>query len=239
MEKMRLNGLWKKLKERGKRYWLLPTSLVLSVVFGLLWVFGVINTQIFMLVFQTIILGATAIIIYQYTHEMTIQNELSRMNQNFKFFMDLTLKFDEIGKARSNVLVGKDNFEDRTKLCFYLDTIGHLTYRLIKQDERQMEMALEHWAENYIRYWIRLEEFVNEKRKNSIGRDYCYFEWLAYRSFEFHKYRFPSLNIKFYKVNEIGYFETIEGQDDLISKYDRKFGPSDLVERKFIQGNLS
>jgi hypothetical protein len=170
---------------------------------------------------------------------MTIQNELSRMNQNFKFFMDLTLKFDEIGKARSNVLVGKDNFEDRTKLCFYLDTIGHLTYRLIKQDERQMEMALEHWAENYIRYWIRLEEFVNEKRKNSIGRDYCYFEWLAYRSFEFHKCRFPSLNIKFYKVNEIGYFETIEGQDDLISKYDRKFGPSDLVERKFIQGNLS
>lgn len=236
---MELDESWKKLEEWRKRFWLLLILLTPSVVFGLLWGFCLIKSQIFILAIQTIILGVTAIIIYQYTSEMKRQNELSRMNQNFKFLMDLAIKFDEIGEARSNVLVGKDNFEDRTKLCFYLDTIGHLIYQLIKQDKKQMDVALGHFAENYIRYWIRLEEFVNEKRKHSVGRDYCHFEWLAYRSFKFHKDRFPSLKIKFYKVTETGYFQTIKGEDDLISEYDKKFGSADQVERNFIQGNIS
>jgi hypothetical protein len=62
-------------------------------------------------------------------------------------------------------------------------------------------IALERWAEIYIRLWIRLRDFVHSKRELSIKRDYPYFEWLACRGLEFHDERFPDMDMNFYKFN--------------------------------------
>lgn len=121
-----------------------------------------------------------------------------RKSQNLKTLVDLINIYNgnEFNDIRARLFRNEEIcFSEGFRLCNLLDEIGHITYELPKKDQK---IAIEQWAETFIRCWIRLSELVKAKRPRSIGRDYAYFEWLASKSNVFHENNFQNNNIKFY-----------------------------------------
>lgn len=213
MEKIKVNELGKKLREWDKRNWVIIFLLIL-----LLFVYYVKDTQLVLLAIQTIILGITAIVIYQYTHQMTTQTNLLRTSQNLKTLSDLIAYFDKYRDVRQKVFKKeKLLLSEATKLCNSLDSVGHITYRLPREERK---VAIEQWAETYIRCWIRLKLFVEDKRACSIGRDYAFFEWLASESLRFQKENFPG-PMHFYEFSR-EYYDFSKGGFRVVETYEHE-----------------
>jgi len=84
--------------------------------------------------------------------------------------------------------------------------------------------------------WIRLKDFVKDKRKYSIGRDYAFFEWLASKSIEFHDEKFKTFENHFYKYETTG-FDYLER--DLIKTYRWEFSSAKDIEAAFINPTVN
>jgi len=187
---------------------------------------------------EAIFLIITAVTIFWYTYETYNMRKQSAKNQNLMFMSELIKAYDSIREANGlkDIYLGdprkfmdKDIFPNCTKVSNFLDGIGQIVYHL--SDEERV-IALERWAEVYIRLWIRLKDFVIEKRKLSIKRDYPYFEWLASKSLEFHDERFPDLDINFYNHDGTKYYVS---EPELIKNNRSKFRNSTAVEAEFIK----
>jgi hypothetical protein len=202
----------------------------------------VIDQQSIILIIQTIILGITGLIVYKYTFEMSEQTKLSRKNMTLNTLIKLTDYYNQFGDVRGKLFRNeKMKLSDCTRLCNFLDEVGHIVYELPKEDQ---EIAVAQWNENIIRCWIKLKNFVVKKRDFSIGRDYAYFEWLANKSWEDYKQKFSDkFKMHFYKFGDeeinptkdeikFEYFET-----DLLVKYREIFSSSLNIEKEFIKPN--
>jgi hypothetical protein len=158
--------------------------------------------------FPDSIFAITALIVLGYTFYTWKTVVELRTSQNLNTLGNLTRYYDDIRDVRSKIFrnSGVTN-EERTRLCNFLDGFGHITYKLAERDQ---DMVIGRWSETLIRSWIRLGKFVEKKRKKSIGRDYCFFEWLASKSFDYHKNNFSSQKIHFYEFQGEEDFDSIE-----------------------------
>ncbi len=129
-----------------------------------------------------------------------------RKNQNYNTISNLIELYNRFRKVRINIFRNEQVDEsDKSRLCNFLDEVGYVTYQLPTKDRN---IAIGLWAETYIRCWIKLRDFVSDKRPQSIIRDYAYFEWLASKGYEFHRDNFRNNPIKFFEYNK--YRDTFE-----------------------------
>lgn len=146
--------------------------------------------------FSDAIFAITGLIILGYTFFTWRTIVELRRGQNLNTLANLTKYYDAIRKTRSKVFTDKEvTNEDRTRLSNFLDGFAHITFKLPDEDKG---LVIERWSETLIRCWIRLSKFVNAKRPHSMGRDYCFFEWLAGMSFDYHAKSFEREKIHFY-----------------------------------------
>ena len=156
-----------------------------------------------------IILIVTGIAVFRYTSETNKIRKQSALNQNLIFMSELIKSYNSMRDKFPGIYLGDPtlfmtrDFNKCAEMSNFLDGVGQIIFHLseTQQDIALQNIALERWAEIYIRFWIRLRDFVHEKRDLSIKRDYPYFEWLACRSLEFHDERFRDMDINFYKYN--------------------------------------
>jgi hypothetical protein len=183
-----------------------------------------------------IVLVVTAGAVFLYTYETYNIRKQSAKNQNLIFMSELIKAYDSMRNHLEDIYTGdpktfmkKNNFSKCTNVSNFLDGIGQIVYHLSKEER---VIALERWEAVYIRLWIRLKDFVIEKRQLSIKRDYPYFEWLASKSLEFHDERFPDLDINFYNHDGNKYYVS---EPDLIKDNRSKFRKSSDVEAELIR----
>jgi heme/copper-type cytochrome/quinol oxidase subunit 2 len=146
---------------------------------------------------QDFIYALTGIIILFYTIITWQTLSQLRRSQSLNTLSDLTHYYNQISRARINIFTKQDinvieevAESDLTKFSNFLDGFGHITYRLPFEDQN---IVIERWAETFIRSWIRLSKFIEMKRPDSIIRDYPFFQWLASKSFEFHRKNYQDL----------------------------------------------
>jgi len=195
---------------------------------------------------QDFVFGLTGVIVYIYTLFTARTFYQLRRSQNLSTLSNLTQYYNEISRARVNIfkkgpVKGLKDIEesDLTELSNFLDGFGHIAYHLPPEDQ---DIVIERWAETFIRSWIRLQTFIYQKREKSIGRDYPFFEWLASKSFEYHRDNFEGRSIKFYRYRngEFKFFEIWEQREDgfypkAVSESPVLFKKSDEVEEEHIK----
>jgi hypothetical protein len=161
--------------------------------------------------FSDAIFAITALTILGGTYFAWRQLKQSRTGQSLKTLSDLNQIYSEPGitEIRARIFQKKQvYFSEFTKFSNFLDGVGHMVFHLPDDDQK---IALEQWAETFVRCWIRMGELVYQKRPISIGRDYVYFEWLASKSRELMKETIGGNGIKisFYEFTNLGY-KTLE-----------------------------
>jgi len=184
-----------------------------------------------------IVLIATAGAILFYAFDTNRIRKQSALNQNLQFMSELIKSYDSMRQEFLDIYLGDPrlfmtrDFAKCAKMSNFVDGVGQIIFHL---SETEQNIALERWAEIYIRLWIRLKDFVYGKRWLSITRDYCYFEWLACRSLEFHDERFRDMDIHFYKYKLLK--EKYETTDiNLIDNNRDKFRNSRKVVAELIR----
>lgn len=196
-------------------------------------IYGEIKSEIIFLII-------TAVTVFWYTYETYKLRWQSGMNQNLTFMSELIRYYDAMREKNSlkeiyigdpKTFMSEKNLPVCTEVANFLDGVGQIIYHL---SEEQRTIALERWAEVYIRSWIRLKDFVEQKRELSIKRDYPYFEWLACRSLEFHDESFYDMDINFYKYNPLRE-KHVAFEINLINNNRHKFRKPRDVEVEFIR----
>jgi hypothetical protein len=154
-------------------------------------------------IFSDAIYAGTALVILAYTVVTWLTFRQIRTSQNLNTLASLTTYYDRMRAVRSKIFKNREVTEsDATALSNFLDGFGHITIRLHHDDQ---DIVIERWAETFVRCWIRLSRFVYDKRPHSIGRDYCFFEWLASKGFDFHTKYFSGQNILFFEFGDQGF----------------------------------
>jgi len=75
------------------------------------------------------------------TKEMTVQTNLLRTSQNLRTLSELIRYFNDLSEIRTKVFIKKEvSLSEVTKLCNFLDDVGHITYRL---PPKERDIAIE------------------------------------------------------------------------------------------------